>query len=118
MRDMSRSTGKSDSLQNRLVHELVALLALVFGVVCASSASENSKDVPMTQRIVLTPSMLGVESEAAGNVTVLVDEQSLVDDPPVAGKPSKGWDFDYRNIKTLPHRVVIDLGQERPVARF
>lgn len=98
--------------------ECVTMIVWVVAVVAlnACGANEAGETGPLTRRVPLEANMLKGETEFVGNVAALVDEQSLVGDPPT-GKPVTGWDFDYRYTQTLPHCVLIDLAVERPIAR-
>jgi len=93
----------------------VATVALMLGA--EFRAAMSCEIEPMTRRVRFEPDMLRGETDDAGNVAALADEQALVGDPP-AGKPVNGWDFDYRHAQTLPHAVLIDLGNERTIAKF
>ncbi len=104
-------------LQARFGRTIAIVLVVISVSLKPCCSKEDDETGALTRRVPLDASMLKGETEFVGNVAALVDEQSLVGDPPT-GKPVSGWDFDYRYLQTLPHSVLIDLGVERPVARL
>lgn len=108
---------KSEERGFAAIRTIVTVATVALALSVDNRAATSSESGPMTRRVRLEPDMLRAETEYAGNVAVLADEQDLVGDPPT-GKPVNGWDFDYRHGQTLPHAVVIDLGNERAIAKF
>ncbi len=99
------------------IRTIVTVATVALALSAENGAATCSEIGALTRRVRLEPYMLRAETEHAGNVAALADEQDLIGDPPT-GKPVNGWDFDYRHAQTLPHAVVIDLGSERAIAKF
>jgi len=80
------------------------LLSLILVIPASTGRAQEA-------RIPLTPDMVTSESPH-GNPEAMVDEQSIVGDPPT-GKPEKAWEVNSRFSKEFPCHAYLDLGRER-----
>ncbi len=85
------------------------LLLFVFLAACGVHATPPGQYRVLLRADMLTPSVAGAD------YTGLVDEQLDVGDPPT-GKPATAWKIPHPLSKQFPHAVVVDLGEELPLA--
>ncbi|MDX9980822.1 MAG: hypothetical protein RBU25_12425 [Lentisphaeria bacterium] len=71
---------------------------------------------PGQYRLVLRPEMLASSSPKA-DFAGLADEQLDAGDPP-AGQPATPWRIPSQFNREFPFAMVVDLGEELPLARF
>ena len=87
------------------------LAALFWSAGCAWAQNGEEKTV----RVPLKADMIKAESESA-DFSGLVDEQDAVGNPPAA-EAKTGWQINSQHNKKFPFAAVLDLGQERHLAK-